>query len=149
MGVAESRGGQRLHVFAGEHHWKLPECLHCADTGRLLDRFAGVALPALRKAHRVVRQCACIRVAVARRKMPRVPYAYFPDVPARGTQHGTLVRRVLPEIWAESSDGEMALLYRLAHRFDDYRLARAHASGRSELAGSGCRLVFLCHGAPK
>lgn len=71
----------RLLFSAWGHCGELSECLHHADSGRLVDRFAGVAVPAMQNADQAVRQRACFRMVVAPGEMPIVRVANLSDVP--------------------------------------------------------------------
>jgi len=44
--VRKSKRGHRLLFSIWHRHWQLPECLHHADSGGAIHRFARVALPA-------------------------------------------------------------------------------------------------------
>src|SRR6266849_807082 len=83
----------------------------------------------------MVRQRAGVGVGVAWSKVPVVRAADFADVPAGGTGDGPVVRGVLPRIWADADDGEVAVFHVLGYRSDDYGFAGAASSGLGELAG--------------
>ena len=78
-----NRGYRHRILFSIWHrNWKLPECLHHADSGGDLDRFAGLAVPAVRDADKTARQRAGIFLAMAAGEMPGLRSANFRDVPA-------------------------------------------------------------------
>ncbi len=76
--------GHRHRIFLSIWHrnWKLRECLHHADSGGDLHRFAGFAVPAVWDAYQTIRQCARVFVAATAREVPLLRSADFGDVPA-------------------------------------------------------------------
>src|SRR5260370_38921147 len=98
----------------------------------------------LRDADQVVRQCAGAGRGVAGSEVPVVRAADFADVPAGGTGDGPVVRGVLPGIWADADDGEVAVFHVFRHRAGEYGFAGAASSGLGGMAGFSGWSV-LCH----
>src|SRR5260370_39996483 len=103
----------------------------------------------LRDADQGVRKCAGAGLGVGGSEVPVVRAADFADVPVGGTGDGPVVRGVLPGIWADAHDGEMAVFHVSGHRSDDYGLAGAASSGLGELAGFCGRTGLFWRGTPR
>src|SRR5260370_34844425 len=89
----------------------------------------------LRDADQVVRQCAGVGLGVAGSEVPVVRAAGFADVPAGGTGDGSVIRGVLPGIWTDADDGEVAVFQGFCPRTDDYGFGGPIAGGLGELVG--------------
>src|SRR5258708_22805690 len=123
------------HIFSLRNcHRELPECLHHGDAGGAVHCAARVALPALQDANQTVRQRADPELDPSEGKMPGMRAADFTDVPECRTVDRLDFRDVLPGIWSDTRNIQVAVLQLLDHRADDYGSARAHSSRCGYLA---------------